>query len=70
MIARGIMFYFSEQINGLVQERHNPIALAMELRFCCTNPSKWYMNGYIDIVIMYKTPNSVSRVTLCIVCYF
>ena len=29
------------QIDGLVQERCNSSALAMELRLSCTNPSKW-----------------------------
>ena len=28
------------QINGLVQERRNSIADALELRLSCTNPSK------------------------------
>ena len=30
-------------INGLVQERRNSSALAMELRLSCTNPSIWYI---------------------------
>ena len=30
-----------EQINGLVQERRNSSAKAMELRLSCNNPSKW-----------------------------
>ena len=30
------------QIDGLVQERHNSSALAMELRLSSTNPSIWY----------------------------
>ena len=29
------------KINGLVQERRNSIANALELRLSCTNPSKW-----------------------------
>ena len=29
------------QINGLVQERHNSIVDALELRLSCTNPSKY-----------------------------
>ena len=29
-------------INGLVQERRNSSALAMELRLSCINPSIWY----------------------------
>ena len=28
--------------DGLVQERRNSSVLAMEFRFCCTNPSMWY----------------------------
>ena len=28
-------------IDGLVQERHNSSALAIELRLSCTNPSIW-----------------------------
>ena len=30
-----------ERIDGLVQERRNSIANALELRFSCTNPSVW-----------------------------
>ena len=30
-----------ENIDGLVQERRNSSALAMELRLFCTNPSIW-----------------------------
>ena len=30
-----------KEIDGLVQERRNSSALAMELRLSCTNPSKW-----------------------------
>ena len=30
-----------KQIDGLVQERRNSSALAMELRLSCINPSKW-----------------------------
>ena len=29
------------QVDGLVQERHNSIANALELHLSCTNPSKW-----------------------------
>ena len=32
----------SAQIHGLVQERRNSSALAIELRLSCTNPSTWY----------------------------
>ena len=41
------MFYLSNcvaifNIDGLVQERRNSRALAMELRLSCTNPSIWF----------------------------
>ena len=32
-------FYYHHHILGLVQERRNSSALAMELRLSCTNPS-------------------------------
>ena len=31
-------------IDGLVQEKRNSSALAMELRLSCTNPSMWMMS--------------------------
>ena len=31
-------------ISGIEQERRNSSALAMELRFSCTNPLTWYLN--------------------------
>ena len=30
-----------DEIDGLVQERRNSIAIALDLRLSCTNPSKW-----------------------------
>ena len=32
--------YYKDEIDGLVQERRNSSALAMELRLPCTNPRK------------------------------
>ena len=32
------------QIYGFVQEKHNSIANALELRLSCTNPSNWYVS--------------------------
>ena len=32
-------------IDGLVQERRNSIANALELRLSCTNPSKWWVSA-------------------------
>ena len=34
-------FEYETYIDGLVQERHNSIANALELRLSCTNPSIW-----------------------------
>ena len=37
--ASGLQFFVQPHINGLVQERRNSIANALELRTSCTNPS-------------------------------
>ena len=49
-----------EQFDGLVQERRNSSALAMELRLSYTNPSGWYyvtfryqFAGYIVQMVGY-----------------
>ena len=46
----------SYQTDGLVQEKRNSSALAMELRLSCTSPSKWTIilvgndeSPYLDI---------------------
>ena len=39
--ADKVTFYFFFHIDGLVQERRNSIALAMELCHSCINPSIW-----------------------------
>ena len=36
------MFYMQYHIDGLVQERRNSIALAMEFRLSCINPPMLY----------------------------
>ena len=36
-------------IDGLVQERHNSSALAMELRLSCINPSIWWIHYVQDV---------------------
>ena len=36
-------------VNGLVQERRNSSALAMELRLSCTNPSIWNITFIFDL---------------------
>ena len=49
--------YESPYIDGLVQERRNSSALAMELHLSYTNPSKWQttvvMNLYVLIVVWF-----------------
>ena len=42
------------QIDGLVQERRNSIANALELRLSCTNPSIWYYQAEHDDVMTWK----------------
>ena len=53
-------------INGLVQERPNSIALAMELRLSCTNP--W---TYTRVQSVYGSDNERPRyiVTLSLICW-
>ena len=36
------MYNWRLKIDGLVQERRNSIANALELRLSCTNPSRFY----------------------------
>ena len=44
-----------EYINGLVQERRNTCASAMELRLSCTNPSiYWLANSISSLLPNYK----------------
>ena len=45
-------------INGLVQERRNSIANALELRLSCTNPSIWYGWSFTTLNIRYKQRTS------------
>ena len=40
MLTPWSLLFAKSQINGLVQERRNSIANALELRLYCTNPSK------------------------------
>ena len=37
-------------IDGLVQERRNSSALAMELRLSCTNPSTYALSGFSELI--------------------
>ena len=52
----GQIHYFflpcTNHIDGLVQERHNSIALAMELCLSCTNPSICNIYVFLDHIIM------------------
>ena len=41
------MSYFTQYIDGLVQERNNPIDNALELRLSCTNSSIFFPD-YVD----------------------
>ena len=51
-------------VDGLVQERHNSIASALELCLSCTNPSmgQQYFSAY-KLAMIGKSPR--SEVTLC-----
>ena len=54
--------YRSWHIDGLVQERRNSSALAMELRLCCTNPSIWRNGSTLDLMLNVRSafPASVT----------
>ena len=43
-------YRYKDKIDGLVQERRNSSALAMELRLSCINPSKWLQHSPIFIM--------------------
>ena len=47
-------------IDGLVQERRNPSANAMELHFSCTNPSIWNGSGEFGSWSMFSCVNGKS----------
>ena len=38
-------------VYGLVQERCNPIANALELRLSCTNPSMWWRCSHDELIL-------------------
>ena len=71
---------FNYELDGLVQERHNSIANALELRLSCTNQSKWLIcfklpsqwtlhNLALEIIVYMMTSSngSIFRVT-CPLC--
>ena len=51
-----------ECIDGLMQERCNSIANALELRLSCTNPSAWSVSSSIESQIehCWKWPNCLA----------
>ena len=58
----------SSYIDGLVQERRNSIADAMELRLSCTNPSIWVLNLVItasvaDLTLHGAQPSAATVLT-------
>ena len=43
-------YHFQDKIDGLVQERRNSIANALELHLSCTDPSRWSQYRLIFIM--------------------
>ena len=41
-------YIYNHNVDGLVQERRNSSALALELRLSCTNPSMWRQSWHHD----------------------
>ena len=49
-------------IGGLVQERRNSIANALELRLSCTNPSIWMQSRKLSVTHWgYRQVSNISR---------
>ena len=58
-------------IDGLVQERHNSIANALELRLSCTNPSIWHPSHPMLMPTSYPRVDRVvwaANQRPCLVC--
>ena len=63
------MFYL--QIDGLVQEKHNSITNALELRLSCTSPSKY--EGEVDnrLVLHFFSPEDIwNQLKMEKLCHF
>ena len=43
----GTIVQTDDDIDGLVQERRNSSALAVEFNLSCTNPSTWFTDAYM-----------------------
>ena len=52
-------------IDGLVQERRNSSALAMELRLSCTNPSICYLLQSLKLVVIRMPSSFITGVHNC-----
>ena len=50
----------SLNLDGLVQERSDLSALAMELRLSCTNQSIWFITNIYKSAVLYFLPFTVS----------
>ena len=54
--------YISNQIDGLVQERRNSIANALDLRLSCSNPSRWRLpNGTLNLTQSRVTSRGLNK---------
>ena len=69
----------SGEIDGLMQERRNSIANALELRLSCTNPSKWCDELFMCVCLlpMYLHPVFICILHideiccyLCVICFY
>ena len=50
-----------DHVDGLVQERRNSSALAMELRLSCTSPSIWYLELHYISFNNHINPSLIRR---------
>ena len=77
MLPCGTMsfWWLTHEIDGLVQERRNSIASALELRFSCTNTSKCSLMCWSIVTLFANCPFSVYTVCpvgqcLCYTCNY
>ena len=61
-----IYIYMHIYIDGLVQERHNPSVLAIELRLSCTNPSISYILYIFHIYLYQYLYDHIDQTRQCI----
>ena len=61
----GLYMYMPEHFDGLMQERRNSIANALELRLSCTNPLTWFFDPIVVILSLMSMVVLGKRSFMC-----